>query len=58
MFSWAIRIFNKIEEYQKKRADFLLLQMLSDRELHDLGIARGSIREIIYGDQEGHKTSV
>lgn len=57
MFSWANRIFKRIEEYQQKRADYLLLQMLTDRELHDLGIARGSIREIIYGDHEGRKTS-
>ena len=53
MFSWAKRIFKRFEEYQQKRADYLILRMMSDRELQDLGIGRGQIRSIIYGDFEG-----
>ena len=34
---------------QQKRADFRMLNMLSDRELNDLGIGRSEIRNAIYG---------
>lgn len=57
MFAWATTIFKKFEVYQQKRADYMLLRMLSDKELHDIGISRGQIREVIYGDYEGCKTS-
>lgn len=53
MYSWFKKIFKRFEEYQQKRADYMLLRMLSDKELQDIGIARGQIREVIYGDYEG-----
>lgn len=53
MKTWLKKIFKRFEEYQQKRADYMLLRMLSDKELHDIGIARGQIREVIYGDYEG-----
>jgi len=53
MKTWLKKIFKRFEEYQQKRADYMLLQMMSDKDLQDIGIARGSIREIIYGDYEG-----
>jgi uncharacterized protein YjiS (DUF1127 family) len=46
-------IFKAIQANQEKRAHYWMLQKLSDRELHDLGIGRGQIREVIYGDASG-----
>lgn len=43
----ASSLFKTFQAYQQKRADYMLLQSLSDRELRDLGIGRGSIREAI-----------
>ena len=37
---------------QQKRADFRILQMMSDKELNDIGIGRGDIRRVIYADQK------
>ena len=53
------KVWKAIETHQKKRADYLLLQMLSDRELHDLGIGRSQIKEVIYGkESNGEATKV
>lgn len=51
------KVFKAIETYQKKRADYLLLQMLSDRELHDIGIGRSQIKEVIYGESTDGETA-
>ena len=48
MLNFLKRVFKAIEEAQQKRADYKLLQMLSDRELRDLGIGRSQIHNIIY----------
>ena len=48
MLNFLKRIFKAIEAAQQKRADYRLLQMLSDRELRDLGIGRSQIRNVIY----------
>jgi uncharacterized protein YjiS (DUF1127 family) len=48
MLNFLKRVFKAIEEAQQKRADYRLLQMLSDRELRDLGIGRSQIHNIIY----------
>ena len=37
---------------QQKRADFRILQMMSDKDLNDIGIGRGDIRRVIYADQK------
>jgi uncharacterized protein YjiS (DUF1127 family) len=53
------KLFKTFELYQQKRADYLLLQMLSDRELHDIGIGRSQIKEVIYGkESDGETTKV
>jgi uncharacterized protein YjiS (DUF1127 family) len=53
------KLFKTIEVYQQKRADYLLLHMLSDRELHDIGIGRSQIKEVIYGkESDGETTEV
>jgi len=43
------RIFKKIQENQQRRADYWILMNLSDKDLHDMGISRGEIRQKIYG---------
>lgn len=57
MLNFIKRVFKAIEEAQQKRADYKLLQMLSDRELRDLGIGRSQIQEVIYGEESYGKTS-
>ena len=44
--------WRKHEIAQQKRAEFRMLQMMSDRDLNDIGIGRGDIRRVIYADQE------
>ena len=56
MLNFLKRVFKAIETAQQKRADYRLLQMLSERELRDLGIGRSQIREIIYGEESYGKT--
>jgi uncharacterized protein YjiS (DUF1127 family) len=44
--------WKKHEVAQQRRADFRLLQMMSDKDLNDIGIGRGDIRRIIYAEEE------
>jgi uncharacterized protein YjiS (DUF1127 family) len=53
IMNWLNKIFHKIVEAQEKRAQYWMLQNLSDKELRDIGIGRGQIREAIYGDAGG-----
>jgi len=46
-------IFKAIQDAQEKRAQYWMLQNLTDKELRDIGIGRGQIREAIYGDVSG-----
>jgi uncharacterized protein YjiS (DUF1127 family) len=46
---WFKRLFVKFTEYQQKRADYMILKMLSDKELRDIGVTRGEIRSVVYG---------
>ncbi len=48
MKSFFRKLWKAIEESQQRRADYYLLQQLSDRELRDLGIGRSEIRAAIY----------
>ena len=57
MLNLIKRVFKAIEEAQQKRADYKLLQMLSERELRDLGIGRSQIKEIIYGEESNRKAT-
>jgi len=43
------RMFKKIQQNQQRRADYWILMSLSDKELHDMGISRGEIRQKVYG---------
>lgn len=42
------------EVAQQRRAEFRMLQMMSDKDLNDIGIGRGDIRRIIYAEEEKH----
>ena len=44
--------WKKHEIAQQRRADFRLLQMMSDKDLNDIGIGRGDIWKVINADQE------
>jgi len=57
MVSYLLKLWKRFEAYQQKRADYMLLQMLTDKELQDIGISRGQIREVIYGEYKGCRTS-
>jgi len=46
--------WKKHEIAQQKRADFRILQMMSDKDLNDIGIGRGDIRRVIYAKEEKH----
>lgn len=46
-----------LQEAQQARADFWLLQNMSDKELRDVGISRGQIREFTYGEKSNRKTT-
>lgn len=47
MLKFINKLFRTIERIQAKRAAYWQLQNLSDRELRDMGITRGEIRDII-----------
>lgn len=42
------KILTYIQEHQQKKADYLLLVKMSDRELSDIGISRGEIYSKIW----------
>jgi uncharacterized protein YjiS (DUF1127 family) len=42
-------ILKVIQKNQQRRADYWILMNLSDKELHDMGISRGEIRQKVYG---------
>ena len=42
-------ILKTIQKNQQRRADYWILMNLSDKELHDMGISRGEIRQKVYG---------
>jgi len=43
------RVLKAIQKNQQRRADYWILMNLSDKELHDMGISRGEIRQKVYG---------
>ena len=40
------------EVAQQRRADFRMLQMMSDKDLNDIGIGRSDIRRVVYAEEE------
>jgi len=57
MLNLIKRAWKAIEVAQQKRADYMMLNMLSERELRDLGIGRSQIKEIIYGEESNRKAA-
>ena len=49
MKQWLKKKVESFMEYQQKRADYVILNRMSDRELHDLGISRGDIYRLCFG---------
>ena len=49
MLTFMKKICAAIQKTQEKRAAYWQLQHLSDRELKDLGLSRGQIREVVEG---------
>ena len=51
MFTLIIKTFTdflaSLQKAQQARADYWILTNMSDRELHDIGIARGEIRNVV-----------
>jgi uncharacterized protein YjiS (DUF1127 family) len=43
------KVLKAIQKNQQRRADYWILMNLSDKELHDMGISRGEIRQKVYG---------
>jgi uncharacterized protein YjiS (DUF1127 family) len=41
-------ILKAIQKNQQRRADYWILMNMSDKELHDMGISRGEIRQKVY----------
>ena len=46
---WASSALKSIQDSQQRRADFWILQNMSNKELRDIGISRTEIRRTVYG---------
>lgn len=44
------KLYNLIAEIQTKRAAYWQLRSLSDKQLKDIGLYRGDIYDIVYGE--------
>lgn len=42
-------ILKAIQKNQQRRADYWILMNMSDKELHDMGISRGEVKQKVYG---------
>ena len=56
MLNFLQRGFRAVQRTQQARADLWLLNNMSNRELRDIGISRGEIREHINGKKSNRKT--
>jgi len=48
MKNFMTRVVRKIQRHQQLRADYWLLQTLSDKELKDIGVSRSEIHYRVY----------
>lgn len=44
------QFITKVAKMQERRAAYYLLQSLSDRQLKDMGVTRGELRQKVYSD--------
>lgn len=51
MKNWLKKAFKRFEAAQQKRADYYILNRLSDRELSDMGISRCDIKRLVYNNE-------
>lgn len=49
MLNFFQRGFKALQNAQQARADYWLLQNMTDKELRDIGITRGNIKQVIAG---------
>tara|TARA_E500000318_G_scaffold58294_1_gene53963 strand:+ start:1320 stop:1496 length:177 start_codon:yes stop_codon:yes gene_type:complete len=58
MLNWLKAVLKALQESRQAEADRRIAMMqlgrLSDRELSDLGIGRGQIRDVVYNGKESH----
>ncbi|MDB4588512.1 DUF1127 domain-containing protein [bacterium] len=51
MYALIVKTFTdflaSLQKAQQARADYWILTNMSDKELHDIGIARGEIRNVV-----------
>lgn len=45
--AWIANIVMKIAEGQQRKADYFILNTLTDRQLKDMGITRGELKQRI-----------
>jgi uncharacterized protein YjiS (DUF1127 family) len=46
------RLLKNIQDAQQRRADYLLLTNMSNKELQDIGISRGDINRVIFQSEK------
>jgi len=46
---FAVALLKRIQESQQRRADYWILQNMTNKDLKDVGISRGEIRGKVYG---------
>jgi len=51
MKRWLKALGKAVQENQQRRADYRILQMLSDKKLNDFGIGRSRKKEKVYGEK-------
>ncbi|MDB9962804.1 DUF1127 domain-containing protein [bacterium] len=42
------KLYKAFEEHQQRRADFFIINSLSDRQLKDMGTTRGELKQRFY----------
>lgn len=47
-FTGDAAVVKKIQHMQQRRADYWLLQNMTDKDLNDIGISRGEIYDKVY----------
>ncbi|MDA8689003.1 DUF1127 domain-containing protein [Rhodobacteraceae bacterium] len=48
MLQYLNKVFKKVQIAQERRAAYFMLQHLSDKQLKDMGVTRGEIRQKVY----------
>ena len=43
-------IWNRMSDYQDRRASYWMLQNMTDRRLSDIGVSRSEIRSRVFGE--------